>query len=103
MSGNALMRKIANENDEIELGEEKLHFEDVFITPKPKIKLWKWTEEMTNALLAWLIESKVKHEYYGKDFMSDLVALYENIREKIAKQFELEHFGRVAISHVGDT
>ena len=81
MPGNALMRKKANENDEIESGQEKLDFEDVFITPKPKIKHWKWSEEMTNALLAWLIESKVKHEHNGKDFMSDLVALYKNIRE----------------------
>lgn len=56
MSANALMRIIANENDEIEL-----------------------VEEMTNALLACLIESKVEHEYNGKDFTSDLVILYGNI------------------------
>ena len=102
MSKNALMRIIANENDEIESGEEKPDSEDVFITPKPKTKRWKWTEEMTNALLACLMESKVEHEYNGKNFMSDLVTLYGNIREKVAKQFELEHFGPVAISHVGD-
>ena len=96
------MRIIANENDETESGEEKLDFEDVFITPKPKTKPWKWTEEMTNALLACLMESKVKHEYNGKDFMSDLVTLYGNIREKMAKQFKLEHFGPVAFSHVRD-
>ena len=41
MSGNALMIKIANKNDEIESGEEKLDSEDVFITPKPKTKHWK--------------------------------------------------------------
>ena len=34
--------------------------------------------------------------------MSDLVTLYGNVGEKMAKQFELEHFGPVAISHVGD-
>ena len=38
MSGNALMRIIANENDEIELVEENLDSEDVFIIPKPKTK-----------------------------------------------------------------
>ena len=97
MPGNVLVRKIANKNDEIESGEEKLDSKDVFITPKPKIKRWKWTEEMTNALLACLIESKVEHEYNGKDFMSDLVTLYGNIQEKTGKQFELEHFGPVAI------
>ena len=102
MSANALMRIIANENDEIELVEENLDSEDVFIIPKPKTKCWKWTEEMTNALLACLIESKVEHEYNDKDFMSDLVTLYGNIWEKMAKQFELEHFGLVAISHVGE-
>ena len=57
---------------------------------------------MTNALLACLIESKVEHEYNGNDFMSDLVTLYRNIQEKLAKQSELEHFGQVAISHVRD-
>ena len=73
------MRRIENENDEIEWGEEKLDSEDVFITLKPKTKRWKWTEEMTNALLACLIESKVEHENNGNDFMSDLVTLYRNI------------------------
>ena len=102
MSGNALMRRIENENNEIEWGEEKLDSEDVFVTPKPKTKRWKWTEEMTNALLACLIESKVEHEYNGNDLMSDLVTLYRNIQEKLAKQSELEHFGQVAISHVRD-
>ena len=57
--------------------------------------------QMTNVLLACLIESKVGHEGNGKDFMSDLVTLYGNVREKMAKQFEQEHFGPVAISHVG--
>ena len=79
MSANALMRIIANENDEIELVEENLDSEDVFIIPKLKNKCWKWTEEMTNALLACLIESKLEHEYNGKDFTSDLVILYGNI------------------------
>ena len=102
MSKNILMRKIANENYEIELDEEKLDSEDVFITAKPKTKRWKRTEEMINALLACLIESKVEHEYNGKNFMSDLVTLYRNIPEKMAKQFELEHFGPVAISHIRD-
>ena len=44
----------------------------------------------------------MEHEYNGNDFMSDLVTLYRNIQEKLAKQSELEHFGQVAISHVRD-
>ena len=42
------------------------------------------------------------HEYNGKDFMSDLLSLYGHVCEKMAKQFEVEHFGPVAISHVAD-
>ena len=41
MSGNALIRKLANENDETESDEEKVDSEDVFITPKRKTKHWK--------------------------------------------------------------
>ena len=92
-----MIRKLANENDETESDEENLDSEDGFITPNPKTKRYKWTEEMTNALLACLFESKVECEYNGKDFMSDLVTLYGNVCEKIAT-----YFGSVAISHVGD-
>ena len=41
MSGNALIRKLAKENDGIESDEEKLDSEDIFITQKPKTKHWK--------------------------------------------------------------
>ena len=57
---------------------------------------------MTTALLACLIEFKVEHEFNGKDFLSDLVTLYGNIHEKMAKQFEVEYFGLVAISYAVD-
>ena len=44
----------------------------------------------------------MEHEYNGKDFISDLVNLYGNIREKMVKQFLLVHLEPVAISHVRD-
>ena len=50
---------------------------------------------MTNALLVCLIESKVEHEFNRKDFMINLVTLYGNVREKMAKQLEVGHFGLV--------
>ena len=45
MSGNALIRRIANKNDENESDGEKLDSEDVFITPKPEAKRWKWADD----------------------------------------------------------
>ena len=38
----------------------------------------------------------------ARRFIMSVTEMYGNVREKMAKQLELEHFGSVAISHIGD-
>lgn len=65
---------------------------------KGKAKRWRWTDDMADALINCLAEIKAEKAFQGKDFESDLVMLYKQVREKMALDFNCENFGPVALT-----
>lgn len=53
---------------------------------------------MVNTLMSCLTEVKADYELQGKDFMNDLVTLYETVRIKMAEKYDCENFGPVGLS-----
>ena len=62
------------------------------------VKRWKWTDEMADHLIQVLANIKSEKEYAGKDFESDLVALYKEVRQRMALDFQRENFGPISLT-----
>eukprot|EP00795_Rhopilema_esculentum_P011007 gene11007-19848_t len=54
---------------------------------KAKTTAFKWTVEMVNDMLDFLLEHKTEIEYNNIDFNADKVQLYEAIRLKMARKY----------------
>ena len=62
---------------------------------KSKTRRWRWMDDMADALIICLAEIKAEKSYEGKDFESDLVSPYKEVRVKMALDFHRENFGPV--------
>ena len=88
--------------DEDSVGNQESAKERKTKSSKSKSKRWRWKAEMSDSLVTCLAEIKSKYEFKGKDFESDLVALYKEAREAMATLYSEEHFGPVQLIEDND-
>ena len=67
---------------------------------KPKTPRWRWNDEMIDSLILCLHDYKIKKDFEGKDMESDLVKMYEEIRQMMAILYPPDYFGPVKISSI---
>ena len=63
----------------------------------------KWTNEMSESLIAFLSDIKSKMELKGLDFESDLVKLYTEPRIMMSGMYDESDFGPISLSELDKT
>ncbi|XP_065068707.1 uncharacterized protein LOC135694007 [Rhopilema esculentum] len=67
---------------------------------KIKATRWLWNDEMTKFLIVCLHDYKKRKELEGIDIQSDLVKMYEDVRQMMAALYPPENFGPVKVSSI---
>ncbi|XP_065068491.1 uncharacterized protein LOC135693836 isoform X2 [Rhopilema esculentum] len=67
---------------------------------KIKATRWLWNDEMTKFLIVCLHDYKKRKELEGIDIQSDLVNVYEDVRQMMAALYPPENFGPVNVSSI---
>ena len=57
-----------------------------------KTTRWRWNDEMIDSLILCLHDYKIKKDFEGKDMESDLIKMYEEIRQMMAVLYPPDHF-----------
>ena len=63
-------------------------------------KRWEWDDEKVRNLIVSLYEHKVKKDFEGTDMETDLVKMYEYIRQLMAALYSEEAFGPIEALHL---